>query len=61
MITPEEFAEQMVKIVNTDTGYHGIDIEMNHVHGDNLMEETLIELGYGDGVEVFRDMPKWYA
>jgi hypothetical protein len=61
MITPEEFKERMKAIANTDTGYHGCDIEDNHISGDCLMEETLIELGYGDGVEIFRNMPKWYA
>ena len=60
MITPEEFAEQMRNIANGN-GPYGFDEEVSHGSGDYLMEETLIELGYGEGVEIFRNMPKWYA
>lgn len=60
MITPEEFAEQMKTIAKKcDRGL--FDEEVAHGRADWLMEETLTALGYGEGVKIFEDMPKWYA
>jgi hypothetical protein len=54
-MTPEQFKRQMEKL-NT-----GGDIEAEHSLADRLMCEVLRELGYGDGVELFEKMEKWYA
>ena len=37
------------------------DVEVAHYKADQLMCELLTELGYGEGVEIFKDMSKWYA
>ena len=60
MITPEEFAEQM-KLFATSENKYGHDTEMAHIQADEFMCITLELLGYRDGVEIFRNMPKWYA
>ena len=57
-MTPEEFAKKMREIF-PENGYY--DSEVAHVDADELMEEVLISLGYGDGVEIFREASKWYA
>lgn len=35
--------------------------EVCHCEMDDLMCQVLTELGYGDGVKVFDETPKWYA
>ena len=35
--------------------------EMAHILADELMCDLLRELGYGDGVDIFEKMYKWYA
>ena len=59
-MTPEEFKNEMQKIRNR-LGKKYIDEEIIHAEGDDLMCKLLRELGYGEGVDVFEDMPKWYA
>lgn len=59
-MTPEEFKNEMQKISNRQ-GEKYIDVEITHAEADDLMCEMLRELGYGEGVDVFEDMPKWYA
>ena len=54
-MTPEQFAKRMREIAKeTDT-------EDRHINADNLMCDLLKELGYGEGVDIFEDMYKWYA
>ena len=53
-MTPEEFKAEMEKLDD-------LDIEERHSRADDLMGNVLIELGYGEGVEVFDSMVKWYA
>lgn len=49
------FANEMRRIErNSDT-------EMAHIHADELMCELLRELGYGEGVDIFEKMSKWYS
>ena len=67
-ITPESFAEQMREISETEYIYNekmcmsfGIDEETRHIMADDLICEVLESLGYADGVNVFREMPKWYS
>ena len=54
-MTPEEFKKAMQKI--DDRG----DKEYGHMEADELMCDLLEELGYGEGVDIFRQMSKWYA
>lgn len=63
LITPEEFYGRMRSIEyamehSEDPFY---DKECAHMDADSLMAEVLTQLGYGEGVEVFKHMPKWYA
>ena len=32
-----------------------------HIEADDLMCAQLRRLGYGDGIDVFEEMDKWYA
>ena len=54
-MTPEVFREQMA-VINQK-----YDIEQGHSEADKLMCAVLESLGYGDGIEIFRKMEKWYA
>lgn len=54
-MTPEQFKQKMLEIKGIK------DEENRHVEADYLMGEVLKELGYGDGVEIFREMDLWYA
>lgn len=55
MITPREFADQMKEFAK------GGDLEVTHGMADDLMCKVLYRLGYGEGVEIFEEMDKWYA
>lgn len=35
--------------------------EMAHILADELMCKLLRELGYGEGVDIFEEMYKWYS
>lgn len=56
IITPEEFKIKMQEIA----GFNG-DIEGSHGFADELLCETLERLGYSEGIDIFKDMHKWYA
>lgn len=56
-MTPEEFYQKMLTIAHDPAG----DTQADHGNADKLMCEVLTELGYGEGVEVFKEMGKWYA
>lgn len=63
-MTPEEFAEKMRELAGDpdDNGYYWPgDPEAAHHDMDDLMCEVLESLGYGEGVEIFRNTYKWYA
>lgn len=55
--TPEDFAAQMRKIRDEQGG----DLEISHSEMDDLMARVLVELGYGEGVDIFNGQDKWYA
>ncbi len=55
MMDPKEFAEKMKAIADER------DTERGHIKMDDLMCELLRSLGYGDGIDIFDDVPKWYA
>ena len=47
----------MRKLDNT----HGKDLEEVHVEMDELMQQLLRTLGYGEGVDIFDEREKWWA
>lgn len=53
-ITPELFAERMRLSKEEGT-------EDGHRMMDDLMCELLRELGYGEGIDIFRHFEKWYC
>ena len=53
-MTSQEFKEKMERLSKLDT-------ERRHIEMDDAMCELLRELGYGEGVEIFEDVIKWYA
>lgn len=62
-MTPKEFADEMRRITDDEQhkGDPYWDTEQVHIEMDNLMCEVLEDLGYGEGVEIFRNELKWYA
>ena len=54
-MTPEKFLEEMQRIARIQ------DPEISHIEADELMCKQLRTLGYGDAVDEFIEMPKWYA
>lgn len=60
-MNPEEFAEKMKELSERKSEYSSIDVEINHADMDELMCKVLEELGYGEGVEIFRNTYKWYS
>lgn len=51
----EEFAKRMAEIAKN------LDSEVGHGEADDLLCEVLRELGYGEGIDIFESMHKWYA
>lgn len=60
-ITPKEFYEKMKALSDSTDSDEYIDLEYAHEDMDDLMCKVLTLLGYGEGVKVFKDTPKWYA
>ena len=56
-MTPEQFEAEM-KSIATDYAH---DTEGAHGRADDLLCEVLNERGFTKGVQIFEDMPKWYA
>ena len=54
-MTPEEFKKEMEEIEQVGDG------EIRHDFADTLLCEVLEELGYSEGVKIFKSMEKWYA
>lgn len=59
-MTKEEFYHKMLALKEEFIDKRD-DKECFHDRADGLMCDLLIRLGYGEGVEVFLDTPKWYA
>lgn len=59
-MTPEEFATQMREAYETYYVEHG-DEEEVHDAMDAIMCDLLRQLGYGEGIDIFNNTPKWYA
>lgn len=65
-MTTEEFKLAVQKIIDGDpTKYNNKswdnDPEVGHLKYDELLEQVLRELGYGDGIDLSQDHTKWYA
>lgn len=58
-MTPETFKERMEYIDKHVREEY--DEEESHIRADELLCQVLKELGYGEGVEIFDNIPKWYA
>lgn len=56
-MTPEKFKEEMAMVERV----YNDDPETMHEKMDYLMANTLRKLGYGDGVDIFDRVTKWYA
>lgn len=56
-LTKEEQFKQNMQYV---CDYYS-DIEIRHCEMDRLMAQTLRDLGYGEGVDIFDNTSKWYA
>ena len=54
MMNPKEFKEEMERLSH-------FDVERRHIEMDNCMAQLLTELGYGEGVEIFHSVERWYA
>ena len=60
--TPEEFSKAMMEIkTGSFYGERMYDEENQHRDADHLMCKVLRSLGYGDGVDIFNEMNKWYS
>lgn len=66
-MTPEEFKTQMKNIskdvMELDDKNPNMPsmIETAHIKADELMCEILIELGYEEGIKIFKRMEKYYV
>lgn len=66
-MTPEEFKTHMQKISKNIMELDDLDTDMPsmiedaHIKADELMCEILTDLGYGEGIEIFKKMEKYYV
>lgn len=54
VLTPAQFAACMRQVREYGP-------EMGHIEADGLIVDLLRALGYGEGADIFDDMPKWYS
>ena len=54
---PGDFKAVVAQIIKA----YGDDQEVCHVRLDNFLESLLVELGYGEGIELIRGSKRWYA
>lgn len=61
-MTPKEFADKMrEEFPINEFGNAAYDKEAAHAYADDIMCNLLEDLGYAEGVEIFRRAEKWYA
>ena len=69
-MTPLEFEAKMKELLgfklNENIDLDNIDLDVPNVEelhkaADDILCEVLESLGYIEGVEIFKSMPKWYA
>ena len=53
----DKFAEEIKEAAER----YANDVDIAHSIADGIMCDLLRELGYGKGVDIFEDMPKWYS
>jgi len=58
-MSPAEAAAAMRVLLERND--NGDDEEQTHHEGDRLMCKVLTDLGYGEMVEAFRAMTRWYS
>ena len=58
-LTPKQFKREIEKIIKGDINQD--DPEMFHCVTDDLIEETLTKLGYGEGIELIKSRIRWCA
>lgn len=59
-MTPEEFKQAMAGAYHQH--YEIDNYEENvHIKMDNIMCDLLRSLGYGEGIDIFENTPKWYS
>lgn len=56
-MTPEEFYKVISEIVINYAG----DTEILHSQIDVAIEKLLVELGYGDAIDVIKAQGRWYS
>ena len=65
-ITPAEFLSRIQTIAHYDSSNpgwmdkHFDSIAEDHINADKLMYKVLESLGYSEGVQIFKEMTKWY-
>lgn len=59
-MTPEEFKQKMTDAYHDHYEVND-DEEVVHYVMDGIMCELLRDLGYGEGIDIFNNTPKWYA
>ena len=59
-LTPEQFEREILKL-HKDYLIDRDDEERCHIEMDNLICGLLTDLGYGGGIYIFDQTPKWYA
>ena len=61
---PGEFAERMREIATLSKSIYDDPYnneETSHAAADRLMADALRGLGYGDGIDIFDSMTRWYS
>ena len=60
-VTLRDFEIEMEGLVERKAEDYDFGLQELHEAVDDLMCETLISLGYSAGVEIFKNIKKWYA
>lgn len=60
-MTPEEFKQAMADAHKKYWETKWLDEEYGHIAMDEIMCDLLKSLGYGEGIDIFENTPKWYA
>ena len=63
--SPENFTHKVKEILEryekTKEKYGYADLEYRHLELDQLMYDYLTKVGCGEGVELIKNTPRWYA
>lgn len=59
-MTPEEFKQAMADAYHQHYD-NDADVEVVHYVMDDIMCNLLKDLGYGEGIDIFIETPKWYV